>query len=241
MVMDATPAGRLKIARATIAGFRTAAEFARHVAVPEVTYRAHENGLRGLSATAARRYGAALGVNWAWLITGEGSTAGPPSEADASEATATAELIERHHQEVDLASLRPPAVGPKDLPVYGSAEGGPGGMIVDATPIDWVARAEPLLNVRDGFAVYVVGESMEPAYRQGDMILVHPTRPPYRGADVLLTRRLEDGTLAAMIKELVRWTAEVWVVRQHNPAREFELDRADWQQVQVVEGRYNRR
>ena len=114
-------------------------------------------------------------------------------------------------------------------------------MIVDATPIDWVARAEPLLNVRDGFAVYVVGESMEPAYRQGDMILVHPTRPPYRGADVLLTRRLEDGTLAAMIKELVRWTAEVWVVRQHNPAREFELDRADWQQVQVVEGRYNRR
>ncbi len=114
-------------------------------------------------------------------------------------------------------------------------------MTVDATPIDWVARPEPLLAVRGAFAVYVVGESMEPAYRQGDMILVHPTRPPHRGADVLLTRRLDDGTLAAMIKELVRWTSTIWVVRQHNPARVFELDRGEWQQIQVVEGKYNRR
>lgn len=240
MVIDATPAGRLKLAR-TLAGFRSAAECARRLDVPEVTYRAHENGLRGLSSAAARAYAAQLGVSWAWLITGEGPQYGTASDEIAAEAAAVGALAEAPPRDVDLSTIRAAAIGSKDLPVYGSAEGGPSGMTVDATPIDWVARPEPLLAVRDAFAVYVVGDSMEPAYRQGDMILVHPTRPPHRGADVLLSRRLEDGTLAAMIKELVRWTAAIWVVRQHNPARVFELDRGEWQQVQVVEGKYNRR
>ena len=240
MTIDATPAGRLKLAR-TLADFRSAAECARHLGVPEVTYRAHENGLRGLSSDAARSYAAALGCTWAWLITGEGPQYGTSPDEVVAEAAAISGLAEAAQREVDFGSARAAAIGAKDLPVHGSAEGGPSGMTVEATPIDWVARPEPLLAVRDAFAVYVVGDSMEPAYRQGDMILVHPTRPPHRGADVLLTRRLEDGTLAAMIKELVRWTAAIWVVRQHNPARIFELDRGEWQQVQVIEGKYNRR
>lgn len=69
-----TPAQRLKDARER-AGFPSAAGFAKHVDVPEVTYRSHENGTRGLSIQAARRYAPALRTSWQWLMFGDGTGA----------------------------------------------------------------------------------------------------------------------------------------------------------------------
>lgn len=76
---------------------------------------------------------------------------------------------------------------------------------------------------------------------QGDLLLVHPSLPPKRGDDVLLTRQSVDGERAALIKHLVSWTADHWKVKQWNPAREFQLKRTDWQQAHVIVGKYGRR
>ena len=97
------------------------------------------------------------------------------------------------------------------------------------------------MNVRNAFAVYVIGESMEPRYEQGDMILVHPTKPVKRDDDVLLCGAQGDGGRAALIKRLVRWNEAAWTVKQYNPAKEYELPRSDWQLAYVVVGKYNRR
>ena len=40
-----------------------------------------------------------------------------------------------------------------DLPVYASAEGGGGAIIITSEPIDFVRRPEPLLSVRDTAAM----------------------------------------------------------------------------------------
>lgn len=61
---------RLRWARQN-AGYASASEFARAEGLGEATYRHHENGTRGLDVEKARRYGAALGVSWYWLLTGE--------------------------------------------------------------------------------------------------------------------------------------------------------------------------
>ena len=148
---------------------------------------------------------------------------------------------ERLGAEVDLSKFEAARLGEKNLPVYASAEGGPTGLLVTSEPIDWVKRPEPLLNVARGFAVYVIGDSMSPAYNHGDMILVHPSKPPQRGDDVLLTKVLKDQGMAALIKKLVRWNETTWFVKQYNPPKEFKLARAEWQQVNVIVGKYNAR
>ncbi len=137
-----------------------------------------------------------------------------------------------------------PRSGPvqRDLPVYGAAQGGTGGaMLISTDTMQWLARPEPLLTVRGGYGVYVVGESMSPAYEQGDIALVHPALPPRRGADVILIRHDADDGRHVLIKRLVGWTEDSWRVRQYNPPRDFDLPRAEWREAHAIVGRYNGR
>jgi hypothetical protein len=71
MTSERSIAQRLRAARRR-AGFASAAAAARAFGWSEVTYRAHENGLRGIRATVAEHYAVRLNVSLAWLLTGEG-------------------------------------------------------------------------------------------------------------------------------------------------------------------------
>jgi phage repressor protein C with HTH and peptisase S24 domain len=126
-----------------------------------------------------------------------------------------------------------------DLPVYASAEGG-GGIIITSEPIDFIRRPEPLLSVRDGYACYVIGDSMSPAYEQGDLLLIHPGRPARPGDDCAFIRGQDDGTQEALIRRLLRSTPEKWRVRQFNPAKDLDLDRGHWEKIQLIVGKYSR-
>lgn len=129
-----------------------------------------------------------------------------------------------------------------DLPIYASAQGGKTGMVLRYEPIDWVKRPEPLMNVRAGFGMYVVGDSMEPAYRQGDMILIHPNRPPNAGDDVLVIKRNgDDSDHEALIKRLIAESSQTVRLAQFNPPEEFSIARDDVQAVFLIVGKYNRR
>lgn len=126
----------------------------------------------------------------------------------------------------------------RDLPVYASSQGGASGMLIDHSPTDWIHRPQPLLRVQKAFAVYVVGDSMEPAHEPGDLLLVHPGLPPTRGRDVLLTGQKQDGDTPALVKRLVQSTPTDWIVRQYNPAAEFALSRSEWPNAYVIVGKY---
>jgi transcriptional regulator with XRE-family HTH domain len=66
--------------------------------------------------------------------------------------------------------IRHEPLGRKDLPVYASAQGGPeGSMVISYDPIEWRERPSILEAVPDAFAMYVINDSMEPRYRQGDL------------------------------------------------------------------------
>jgi phage repressor protein C with HTH and peptisase S24 domain len=139
-----------------------------------------------------------------------------------------------------LSIAAPDLHGSTDLPVYASAQGGPTGMLVTPEPIEWITRPPPLVGVTRGYAVYVVNDSMDPAYCHGDMAYVHPGVPPRRGDDVLIYQVI-SGEWAAMIKKLTGWNEKSWKVRQHNPPKEFSLSRQEWPHLNVILGRQNRR
>ncbi|MFY7850269.1 MAG: helix-turn-helix domain-containing protein [Brevundimonas sp.] len=132
-------------------------------------------------------------------------------------------------------------VGDKDLPVYASAEGGPeGAMIISYDPIEWVKRPEPLMTVKNGFAIYVVNDSMVPAFRPGDRALVHPLRQPVAGDDGLFIGEMRDGSFHALVKTLVASTERAWRVQQYNPASTFDLPKETWSKAMKIVGKYGR-
>lgn len=124
-----------------------------------------------------------------------------------------------------------------DLPVYASARGGPGEILFNYDPVDFVGRPDPVANVRDAYAMYIVGDSMEPALEQGDLAYVNPHLPARPGADVLIFRAWE-GEFAAVVKRLVRPAAETttgrWVCKQFNPVKQLEYKRVEWPKCHVI-------
>ena len=145
------------------------------------------------------------------------------------------------------AGSPPPVLPPRsamdrpDLAVYASAAGGPeGAWVLSSDAIAWIQRDQRLVGVRDAFACYVVGDSMVPAYEQGNLLLVNPAVPPGAGDDCLFVQEAPDGSRHAMIKRLVRFNSTSWTVKQWNPDKTFSLPRKDWQRAFLVIGKYNR-
>lgn len=137
-----------------------------------------------------------------------------------------------------IFDLEPPA---KDFPLYTAAEGGDGAIILSWDPIEILPRPEIFRSVPEAYAMYVVGESMEPAYERGDRLLVNPRALPRPGLDVVLFKNKRSrGTTECLVKRLVRMNQSVFVVKQYNPEETFELSRLEWVECQVIVGKYNR-
>src|SRR5487761_810368 len=68
----------------------------------------------------------------------------------------------------------------------------------------WDEIAFPAVSDEHGYALEVSGQSMEPAYRDGDVILVSPSAPIRRGDRVVVKTRSGE----VMAKELKRRTAK---------------------------------
>lgn len=143
----------------------------------------------------------------------------------------------------NTAAAVQPVLGERDLAVYAAVEGGPGDIFVSTDPIDRVPRPWFMGTVRDGFAVLVVGESMVPAFRPGDMAIVNPRLPPMRGKDHIFTQEAGDGSFRGSIKHLRGWTQEEWLLEQYNPPSEdqrtYALSRRSWPRALRVVGKYD--
>lgn len=118
-------------------------------------------------------------------------------------------------------------VNPRDgrdmIPVRSAARGGEQEMFLHDGPIDWVPRPYSLLNVREPYALYMVGESMLPRFRPGQRLYVNPHRPATVGYGVVVTKTNH----AVMVKEFVRRTNRELILRQYNPDEPVEIDLAD--------------
>ncbi|MGR7993875.1 S24 family peptidase [Xanthobacter sp. ZOL 2024] len=132
-------------------------------------------------------------------------------------------------------------VGAKDFPIYAAAAGGSGHLLVNFEPIEWAKRPAILEGVPHAYGLLVYGDSMFPAYRHGDMALVHPGLGPAADEDVVLYDHPPNGDAEAIIKHLVSWTEEEWRLEQYNPPDKWTELRADWPTCHRVVGKYGRR
>jgi phage repressor protein C with HTH and peptisase S24 domain len=91
----------------------------------------------------------------------------------------------------------------------------------------WDEVAIPEVGDMHAYALEISGESMEPVYRDGDMVVVSPAAPIRRG-DRVVVRTVRG---EAMAKQLVRRSARRVELRSLNPDHpdfNFELAEIAW-------------
>ncbi len=167
----------------------------------------------GLSASGlARRAGLdPTTFNKSTRITPQGRARWPSTESIAKALAATGTPFDT------FVTLIEPAGGAaaRAVPLLGFAEAGAGGYFDDGgfpAGEGWDEIAFPAVTDEHAYALEVSGQSMEPAYRDGDVILVSPLAPIRRGDRVVV--RTKDGEVLA--KELKRKTAKSIELRSLN-------------------------
>jgi len=181
-----------------------------------------------------------LSVNWLQSIKGD-KTARPMADDDDAQ-LGLPEPGGRRRRPADAASAAQRAMtGRPPLQVFASAQGGSeGAMILSNEPVSWIPRDPRLEGVADAYGCFVSGDSMEPAYERGNLLLVHPSADVSPGDDCVFLREDKDGTRYVLIKRLVRRNEASWTVKQYNPAKTYTLPRREWQKAHLVIGKYNR-
>src|ERR1700754_3192921 len=158
-------------------------------------------------------------------ITPEGRPRWPSTESVAKALTATNVPFDTF---VSLTEDTPRVV--QSVPLLGLAQAGSGGYFDDGGfPVGkgWDEVGLPSVNDEHAYALEISGDSMKPAYRDGDVIVVSPGSPIRRGDRVVV--KTKDGEV--MVKELKRRTAKVIELQSLNPAhadRPWATSEVEW-------------
>jgi phage repressor protein C with HTH and peptisase S24 domain len=145
-------------------------------------------------------------------ITPDGRARWPSTESIAKALSATSVSVESFVSLIADSTSAAHAV-----PLIGFAEAGAGGYFDDGGfPVGkgWDEIAFPAVNDEHAYALEISGDSMLPAYRRGDVIVVSPGAPVRRGDRVVVKTRGGEVT----VKELKRKTAKSIELQSLNPA-----------------------
>ena len=114
------------------------------------------------------------------------------------------------------------------IPVYGHAVGGKDGeFILNGNKVTDVLAPASLSSVPDAYAVYVVGDSMEPRYFAGEAVFVNPRLPISKGAFVVAQIAAEEhGAPHAYVKRFVSQDARRLRLEQYRPKKILEFPTA---------------
>ena len=118
----------------------------------------------------------------------------------------------------------------QSVPLLGLAEAGSSGHFDESglpAGRGWDEVALPQAADEHAYALEISGDSMKPAYRDGDIIVVSPGTPIRRGDRVVL--KTSDGEV--MVKELKRRTSRALELQSLNPAhadRTLDADEVAW-------------
>lgn len=116
------------------------------------------------------------------------------------------------------------------IPLIGFAQAGADGFFDDGGyPVGggWDEVTLPEIGDTNAYALEISGDSMEPVFRDGDMVIVSPAAPIRRG-DRVVVRTLRGEVMA---KQLARRSARRIELRSLNPAHEnhsFDLVEVAW-------------
>jgi len=162
----------------------------------------------------------------------DGRARWPSTESVAKVLAATGTAVENF---ASLVSGQAPGAGKprgagRRIPLIGLAQAGGEGFFDDGGfPVggSWDEIAIPDIADPNAYALEISGDSMEPVFRDGDVVIVSPAAPVRRGDRVVVRTRPGE----VMAKQLMRQSARRIEVQSLNPAHpnyNFELGEVAW-------------
>jgi phage repressor protein C with HTH and peptisase S24 domain len=184
---------------------------------------------RGLSASGlARRAGLdPTTFNKSKRITRDGRPRWPSTESIAKILEATGAGLGEFTSYIDPGAR---SGGYQNVPLIGFAQAGAEGFFDDAgypTGSGWDEVNFPEIADPHAYALEISGDSMEPVYRDGDIIIVSP-QVSFRRADRVVVKT-KSGEV--MVKQLKRRTANTIELKSLNPEhsdRTLSVDDVEW-------------
>ena len=158
-------------------------------------------------------------------ITADGRERWPSTESVAKALAATNSSIDTFVQLIGDG-----ARSLQSVPLLGFAQAGSGGYFDDCgfpAGKGWDEVALPSASDEHAYALEISGDSMKPAYRDGDIIVVSPGTPIRRGDRVVV--KTTGGEV--MVKELKRRTTKTLELQSLNPVhadRTLDADDVAW-------------
>jgi phage repressor protein C with HTH and peptisase S24 domain len=182
----------------------------------------------GLSASAlAKRAGLdPTTFNRSKRITPDGRPRWPSTESVAKALAATGVTVDTFVKLITDSQ----GTAVQAVPLLGFAEAGAGGFFDDGGfPVGkgWDEIAFPAVNDEHAYALEISGDSMMPAYRDGDVIIVSPAAPIRRGDRVVAKTKKGE----VMVKELKRRTSksiELQSINSEHPDRTLAVADVVW-------------
>lgn len=220
-------AGRLRLAREA-AGYSEAKDFwSAHLKdknIPYATYVSYENGTRGIKNEKLSLFAKLLNVNSHWLLTGDGDTG---MTANAEKSAAFGDRPGGNFAGKD-PDHRIPVIA------YAAASGERCTLDPDMDVVDsWIMPIPAVRGNTKAFGVRIMGDSMEPRYFHGEIIIVNPVAPVIKDRDVVI--KMRDGT--ALIKRYIKTDAKNHIFRQYNPDKEIAHPKSEVKELWSVVGR----
>ena len=120
--------------------------------------------------------------------------------------------------------------GARRVPLIGMAQAGDGGFFDDAgfpAGAGWDEIVFPNIADENAYALEISGDSMLPAYRDGDVVIVSPNSPVRRGDRVVVKTR-EGEVLAKELKRRTAKTIELRSINPEHPDRSFDASDVQW-------------
>jgi phage repressor protein C with HTH and peptisase S24 domain len=199
---------------------QTQADLARHLGLAPSAVSRMLRGERQMKLLEAVLVAAFLGVTQDEVLRRAGDESVPPPEP--------ARRGRPPRQPSAYATPRQEA-----MPIKSAARGGgEQHMFLEDGPIGYTPRPANLAGVRDAYAIYMIGDSMQPRYEQGWLLHVNPFKPPTRGRDVVVYKKDQ----AVLIKQFISWNDDALVLRQLNPEDTLRIPRDEVAECHLVVG-----
>lgn len=175
----------------------------------------------GISTDKMREISEKFGVSMDWLAKSAGA---PPAKISVPTPQ-------------NARVLGPLSMGPL-IPLFGQGSAGKDGEFPWNGERIQDVIAPPLLNgVRGAYAVLVAGDSMEPKYRSGDTVYVHPHLPARRGNFVVVQIHGDEGEPPlGYIKRFVSLDLRILKLEQLNPRKVLTFPAKRVKSIQKIVG-----
>jgi phage repressor protein C with HTH and peptisase S24 domain len=199
----------------------TQADLARHLGLAPSAVSRMLRGERQMKLLEAVQVAQFLGVSQDEVLRRAGDATAPPPEPA------------RRGRPPRSTPALPLARRQDQMPIRSAARGGTDQqMFLGDGPIGYTARPANLSGVRDAYAIYMIGDSMEPRYTQGWLLHVNPFKPAIRGRDVVVYKKDQS----VLIKQFVGWNGNELVLRQLNPEETLRIPRDEVVECHLVVG-----